>query len=212
MSLSLKKITKAVTKPISKVVSAVGKIAQGNVAEGLGDIGQTAAGVGLDVATGGNKNTADALSGGLLTSAELAARGNSSDAARLGLVGGAAAIGGPGGAIAANSALANGGGPLSALFAASSGSQGGGMDIFSSLNGFLGGDSALSKLALSSLSGLAGGGSKPQPVPVVNSSVDRTYVAPAPAEPTDWKKWGMIGGGAFALILVLVLATGRRGR
>lgn len=209
MGFSLKKAVKSVTKPVSKVTSAVGKIAQGKVAEGVGDITQTAARTGLDIATGGNKGQIDGISGGLLTSAENAARGNTGDASRVGLVGGATFFGGPLAGLAVNSVLANGGTLQDAGYAALLNGQGGEMSIFNDINGFLGGNSALSKLANSALSGLAG---KPQPI--VSSSVDRTpppTIIQAPAPATDWKKWGMIGGGALALVLaVAFLARGRR--
>lgn len=154
MGFSLKKIVKSVTKPVSNVVNGVGKIASGKISEGLGDIGQTAAGTGLDIVTGGNKKIADGLSGGLLTTAENAARGNTADIARLGVTGGAALAGGPGAALAANSAFANGGNILQAGFSGVLGSDTG-------LGNFLN-NSALGNLASGALSGLING--KPKPV------------------------------------------------
>lgn len=120
MGFSLKKVVKSVTKPLAKVTTAVGKIAQGKVAEGLGDIGQTAASTGLDIATGGNKKIADSLSGGLLTTAEQAARGNSGDIAKIGVVAGATVVGGPGAGMAANQILAQGGNALQAAMGGAS--------------------------------------------------------------------------------------------
>lgn len=125
MSKSVKKVGKAVGSVASKAVksvgnvtkpvtSAVGKIADGKISEGLGDIGQTGARMGLDIATAGNRDKADALTGGALTSAELAARGNSKDIARVGVTGAAAVVGGPAAAMAVNGVLAQGGNILQA--------------------------------------------------------------------------------------------------
>lgn len=122
VSKAVKKATKAVSNPISQVTKSVEKIAQGKVSEGLGDLGQGAASMGLDIATGGNKKVVDQLSGGLLTSAELAARGNSKDIVRVGLTGGAALVGGAPAALMVNSAMAQGHSPLQAIFSA--GAQG----------------------------------------------------------------------------------------
>lgn len=75
----------AASKAVKSVGKGVEKVAQGKVSEGLGDIGQAAMRSGLDVATGGNKKLVDSLSGGLMTSAEGAARGNSKDIIKTGL-------------------------------------------------------------------------------------------------------------------------------
>lgn len=88
--------------------------------------------------------------------------------------------------------------------------QGGQMDIFGTLNGLLGGDTPVSKLANSALSGLLGG--KPQPVPRVESAMSTPIVmAPsAPASGTDWKMIGMVGGGAAVLLIVVALIFKRK--
>lgn len=88
-------------------------------------------------------------------------------------------------------------------------SQGGGMDFFGTVNDFLGGDSALSKIANSTISGLVGG--KPKPVPVVESAMSTPIIMPGPqAAPMDWKMIGMIGGGGVALLLVVALIMKRK--
>lgn len=114
MGKAVKSVTKAASSAVSSIANGVGKVVSGDVSEGLGDIGQAAARVGLDTVTVGNKDKADALSGGLLTAAEGAARGNSEDIARVGATVAATAYGGPMGAMAVNSAFAAGGSVLDA--------------------------------------------------------------------------------------------------
>lgn len=119
MGLSLKKITKkigkvatkatkAVSNPIKQIAAGTGKVIGGDVKGGLGDIGAAGTRMGLDIATAGNRKTADALSGGALTAAEGASRGNTADIARLAVTGGAAFVGGPAGGMAANQFFASG--------------------------------------------------------------------------------------------------------
>lgn len=109
MSKEIKKTYESVTRPVKSFGKGLGKVAQGKVSEGLGDIGQTAARVGLDVATGGNKDKVDALTGGLMSAAEKAARGNTKDITRVAATAGAVAVGGPAGGMAVNTAFARGG-------------------------------------------------------------------------------------------------------
>lgn len=186
MGFSLKKIVKSVTKPVSSVVNGVGKIASGKISEGLGDIGQTAVRTGLDVATGGNKKLVDGLSGGLLTTAEQAARGNTGDLAKIGVVAGATIAGGPGAGLMANSVISQGGNVFQAGLAGF-----GGTEL---------GASPLGQLASNSLTGLFNGNPKPAPV------VQEQFVSPAisyatPKSSNTGLIVGIVGG-----VLVLVLA------
>lgn len=186
MGFSLKKLVKSVTAPVEKAVQSVGKIASGNIAEGLGDLGQLGAQTGLDIATGGNKKLVDGLSGGLLTTAEQAARGNTGDIAKLGVVAGATIAGGPGAGVMANSALAQGGNVFQAGLAGFGGTEFGA--------------SPLGQLASNSLTGLFNGNPKPAPF------VQDQYMAPAISYATPQSSntgliVGIVGG-----VLVLVLA------
>lgn len=208
MGFSLKKavksVTKAVSAPIASVGKAVEKIAQGKVAEGLGDIGQTGLRTGLDTVTAGNKSLVDSYSGGLLTSAEQAARGNTKDATRVGVVGGATFFGGPMAGFAANNVFANGGNFAQAALAAGSGGE---MGFLSDINGFLGNNPALSQLANNVISGLG-----PKSAPKV--------VQQAPAVQTvEVARKGMsmgamigIGAGVIAVALLAVVMLRKKGK
>ena len=96
-------------------------------------------------------------------------------------------------------------GPAGAAVASQGGNQ---MDFLSQINGFLGGDSALSQLANSSISGLIGG----KPKPVVQSSISTPTVisAPAPQSSFDFKKWGLIGGGVAVVLVILAVILKRK--
>ena len=195
-----KKVKKAVSKVTKPVAKAVEKIAQGKVAEGLGDIGQTGARMGLDIATGGNKDLVDGFSGGLLTSAENAARGNTKDIARVGVTGAATFAGGPTAGFAVNNVLSNGGSITQAALAAGSG---GDMSFLSDVSGFLGNNPGIAQLANSALSGL---GPKSAPKVVQSAPAIQTIEVPS----ARGMSMGMMVGigsaviGAIVLILVVV--------
>lgn len=186
MGFSLKKIVKSVTNPVSSVVNGVGKIASGKISEGLGDIGQTVVRNGLDIATGGNKKLVDGLSGGLLTTAEQAARGNTGDIAKLGVVAGATVAGGPVAGLMANSVISQGGNVFQAGLAGF-----GGTEL---------GASPLGQLASNSLTGLFNGNPKPAPV------VQEQFVSPAISYATPKSSNTVLIVGIAGGVLVLVLA------
>jgi hypothetical protein len=190
-----------VTKPVT---NGIGKIAQGKVAEGVGDITQTAARTGLDIATGGNKKIVDAYSGGFLTSAEQAARGNTKDAARLGLVGGAAVVGGPGAAYATNMALANGASPiLAGASILGAGNFGGNMSLISDVGSFINSNKDL-------IGQVVDFGNKPKAAPQPSYA---PAAIPQPIyQPDNTKMLLMAGGGFLGLILVLVLVLRSKGK
>ncbi len=80
------------------------------------------------------------------------------------------------------------------------------MDFLNTLNTAFSGNSALGKIATSYVTGLANAGSKPKPIIVQQA-------APAPVAASsdfDLKKWGMIGGGIFAAIIVLSMILKRK--
>lgn len=188
----LKKLVKSVTAPVEKAVQSVGKIASGNVAEGLGDLGQLGAQTGLDIATGGNKKLVDGLSGGLLTTAEQAARGNTGDIAKIGVVAGATIAGGPSAGLMANSALSQGGNVFQAGLAGF-----GGTEL---------GASPLGQLASNSLTGLFNGNPKPAPV-VQDQNALAVYSAPQKSNT------GLIigiAGGVLVLVLAMFLFLRKR--
>jgi hypothetical protein len=197
VSKHVKKVSSAVGSAVKSVSSGVSKIAQGKVAEGLGDIGQTAARAGLDTVTGGNKKIADQLSGGLLTSAEMAARGNTKDITRVGAVVGATVAGGPGAGMAVNGGFAAGG------------FQGG---LAAGLGGVGVPGAGLIAGAVSNVVGSGGGSMAPSSAPM--------YQAPmySPAPVYQGTSGGinnstMIMGAAFAgVLLILVLFLGMRRR
>ena len=191
------------------MVNSVGKIATGNVTEGLGDLGQLAARTGLDVATGGNKKLVDGLSGGLMTSAEMAARGNSSDITRLGVTGAAGLAGGPMAAMAANNAFASGGNFLQAGFAGLTNSQGGEMSFLNDIGSFLNSNPALSQIANNAITGLT---QKSAPK-VVSQPEVRVVEVPASQPVSAPMSKGMmvgIGAGVVGLIVVLIFAFRRK--
>lgn len=202
-----KKAVKTVSNVAKPILKGAEKIVQGKVSEGVGDIAQTSARMGLDISTGGNRQLVNAYTGGLLDTAENAARGNTGDAAKLGVVGGATYLGGPLGFMAANSALANGGSAINAGAAGLLASQGGEMDF---LNNILNPNTALGNLAGSYLNGLANNGAKPKPLVVEsNATPAASQQLVAVAQP-QWQKYALYGGGALALILVVSLVARRR--
>lgn len=107
---AVSKVSDAVSSAVSDTGAGLTKIREGNIAEGLGDIGQTAARTGFDTVTGGNKDLADMASSGAISRAESAARGNTKDIASTGAVVGAAFAGGPAAAMAMNQGIATYGG------------------------------------------------------------------------------------------------------
>lgn len=96
VSRAVKKASKSVSKTVSKA------------AQGASNLSGTVASKTLDVATLGQKDLVNGLTGGAVTSLEGVYRGNSADIARLGATGAAFAVGGPAGAFAANNLLASG--------------------------------------------------------------------------------------------------------
>lgn len=203
MGFSLKKVTKAVSKVVKPVAKAVEKVAQGKVGEGLGDIGQTGARMGLDIATGGNKNLVDGFSGGLLTSAENAARGNTKDIARVGVTGAASFAGGPTAGFAVNNILANGGSITQAALAAGSG---GDMSFLSDVSGFLGNNPGIAQLANSALSGL---GPKSAPKVVQSAPAIQTIEVPSSKGMTPNIMIG-VGLAVVSLIVVMLVVVKRK--
>lgn len=204
MSKTVKKATKAVSSVAKSATGAVSKIAQGKVAEGLGDLGQTAARTGLDIATGGNKKIVDAYSGGLLTSAEQAARGNTSDATRVGIVGGATLVGGPMAGYTTNMVLARGGSPLEAGAAVlGAANLGGDMSILSDVGNFISSNKDL-------IGQVVDFGNKPKAAPSAAAPVAIPQPILAPQDNT--KMYLLAGGGVLGLILVLVLVLRPRGK
>lgn len=187
----IKKATSSVTKAVSNAVKSVGggveKIAQGKVGEGLGDIGQAAARVGLDTVTGGNKNLVDGFSGGLLTSAEGAARGNTEDLTRIGVTGGAALAGGPAAAFAVNQGFSNGGGLQGALVSGI---------------GFVGVPGA--EFIANGVTNIVGGKSKVQPsgAPMIEYAPEESY---SPSAPKKSNSMLLIGGAVVGVTLILLL-------
>lgn len=106
---------KAAVAVTNGINTGLSKVADGKISEGIGDIGQTGARMGLDIATGGNKSTVDALTGGTLSMAELAARGNTGDASKLAITGAAAYAGGPQAAMTTNALIQQNGLTTSSL-------------------------------------------------------------------------------------------------
>lgn len=188
-----KKAYDSVRKPVKSIGKGLEKVAQGKVSEGFGDIGQTAARVGLDVATGGNKDKVDALTGGLMTAAEKAARGNSKDIVRVGATVGALAGGGPGGAMAVNSAFGQGGNVFDAA-STFAGSQGFG-DIARVADTVTGG-------AISRNSSLANQFSRQE---AASSGPSSIIVPPQPIQKDNTLLIaGGIGGAALLITIILM--------
>lgn len=198
---------KSVGSVASGIVNGVGKVAQGKVGEGLGDIGQTAARMGLDIVTVGNKSTVDKLTGGIMTTAEEAARGNSKDIVRLGATATAAVYGGPTAAMAANSVFAGGGNILQAGLAGVTNSQGGEMGWLDDIGGFLNNNPGLSQLANNAISGLI-----PKSAPKVQTVAPAVQTIEIPGSRQGMSTGMIVGiaGGALGLVLVLVLVLKRK--
>lgn len=196
MSKAVKSAVKSVGSAVKQVAGGIGKIAQGKVGEGFGDIGETAARVGLDTVTGGNKNKVDALSGGLMSAAEGAARGNTKDIARLGITAGATAVGGPMGGLSANAVFGAGGNVLQAGLAGLGGTP-------------MAGVASLAGGVLGNVLNMNGPTATPQNItPTVNPS----YVPGIPGTSNNnTTMMLMTGGGLIAVVMVLIL-TMRRGK
>lgn len=207
MGFSLKKAFKSVTKPIATVVNSVGKIASGNVAEGLGDIGQAAVRTGLDTVTLGNKSTVDGLSGGLLTAGEQAARGNTKDIVRVGAVAGATVYGGPMAGMAVNSALAGGANILQAGMAGAMNSSGGEMSFLSDVGGFLNNNPGISQLANNVISGLG-----PKSAPKVVQAAPAVQYIETPAKGMSQGMLMGVGAAVVAVALLAVVLLRRKGK
>ena len=105
VSKVVKKTTDSVSKPL---VSSLKRLSKGDLKGGIGDLTSGATRIGLDIATGGNKKLVDGFSGGLLSSAEGARRGNLKDIVRTGVTATAAYFGGPMTAMAINQKFASG--------------------------------------------------------------------------------------------------------
>ncbi len=161
-----------------------------------------------DVATLGQRDQVNALTGGGLDAIKDASGGDSKSALRVGVTAGAFAAGGPMAAIAANSAFANGGNVGQAGLAAVTNSQGGEMSIFNDVGNFLNSDTAIAKLANSSLSGLINGKPKPAPVVVRESAPVQTIVSGG-AGMSKGLMYGL-GAAAVAVVLILVVALKKR--
>jgi hypothetical protein len=162
--------------------------------------------MGFDVATGGNKAQVDALSGGLLSSAELAARGNSKDIARVGVVAGATAAGGPSAGFAVNNVLSQGGNYLQAAMAAQAG---GNMSFLSDGLGFLGSNDPLAKLAQNAISGLT---SSPKSAPRISSAPAIQTISVPSAQGMSTGMMIGIGVATLALIAGLFYFFKKRGK
>lgn len=203
MGFSLKKIVKSVTKPIEKAVQTVAAIPKDPLGS-ISSLAKQAANVGIDVATGGNKNLVDGLTGGLASSAVNAAGGDTKDIARIGVTGGAALVGGPGAAIAANQILASGGNPLQAAMAAA---QGGDMGFLGGIGDFLNSNPGIQQLANNALSGIM-----PKSAPVVQTVAPAVQTIEVPGKAAGMSQGMMlgIGAGVLGLVLVLVLALKRK--
>lgn len=216
MGFSLKKAVKKIGKVASKAVKSAGnvvkpvakgveKIAQGKIGEGVGDITSTAARVGLDIATGGNKDKVDALSGGLLSTAENAARGNTKDIGRLAVTAGAAYVGGPMAAMAVNQGFASGGGIEQAILTGVSNSTGTDMDWLNQATAILN-NPTVSSLASSLIPR-----SKPETPPSYNPVIS----VPSPMADSSGGGMGtntmlMIGGGVLAFVAILFFALKKK--
>ena len=198
MGKAVKSVTKAAGSAISTTVKAVGKIAEGKVSEGVGDLGETWTKASLDMATGGQRNTVDALTGGLTQSAIDASRGNTKDLIRVGAVAGATAVGGPAAAMAANAALSQGSNIGDIAKAGIAVASGGGTNVewLNSVGNILN-NPTVSNLT----SGLFN--KSPSPAP---SAAPVIMTAAAPSAGMSQSTMMMIGGGVLAIVLVLVVA------
>lgn len=197
LSDAWEKAKDTVTKPLEKVVNGVGKMASGDFKEGFGDITSTAANVGLDIVTGGNKGKVDALTGGLMTSAENAARGNLKDGIRVGATTGATIFGGPAAGMAVNTAFANGGNIIDAG------------KMYATSQGF-GGVANIASNALDKTLGISGNLGIGGPQVLTNvPSVSASPVQYTPSENPNKKDntflYIAMGGGFLMIILLIVL-------
>jgi len=201
VSKAVKKVSKSVTKPVE---SSLKNISKGNIGGAVGDLTSGAARMGLDVATGGNKNLVDSFSGGLLSSVESAARGNSKDIVRVGATGGATFFGGPAAGFAVNNVLSQGGNIAQAAMAAGSGGE---MNILSDVTGFLSSGNPLAQLANNAISNLT---SSPKSAPKVSSApAVQTISVPSQSGMSTGMMMG-IGAAVVGLVLVFVLVFKRK--
>lgn len=185
---------KAVSKATKTVTGSIKKISKGDIKGGIGDLSEGAATMGLDIATGGNKKLVDAYSGGLLSSAEGAARGNSTDLTRLGIVGGATVLGGPAAGFALNQVMARGGSEQEILTGLASAGGYGGLAT-----------------AIDYAGNAVSYSNKPSPAPAALRAQDPGIsYAPSGGGGSDTTKYLMIGGGAFAILISILFFVSMR--